>query len=261
MKVLIAGIHYFPNQFSRAVQNYGVEVVHMPKKDYFPTDCEAVILCKAQMGHDFFWAAKEAFSNRSVFIAHAGFSSIKERFEAFLKEKGKLKPFNPVVVADADEQPLVTTTTTEEQEPSVSAATRKNYERMDPEEMSRAKKIIHECINSSFSREEVLEMLKSEGIKKPGLPMSVAWISGIANLSGWHFQKKKRGTKKPAYVPQVLARAAAAAGPSASSNEMTTLKKILASQSLTPEKKIKLLELLSSEGINPEVLSMVLSLI
>lgn len=83
MRILLAGMNYMPNQFTRNIEALGCEVIHTSgDPGAFPRWCDAVVIAKCQ---DKFWAVKNDYlkQKKQVFIAD-NFSSIRERFEKYV---------------------------------------------------------------------------------------------------------------------------------------------------------------------------------
>ncbi len=85
-RVLLVGGHTEDTQFNRRIKELGCEVYWSDgnKGRSFPMFCDALVCAKFQISHNGFWAAKEAYKNRPTFIADHSWSTIKERFEAFV---------------------------------------------------------------------------------------------------------------------------------------------------------------------------------
>lgn len=89
MKILLAGMQYLPNQFSRAIEKLGCEVVHTNgDPGAFPRWCDAAVIAKTQIGHRKYLDVKNDYSTQGkvVFVCDHSFSTIKERFEEFVAE-------------------------------------------------------------------------------------------------------------------------------------------------------------------------------
>lgn len=93
MRILLAGMHYVPNQFTRGIQNLGCVWKHWHgERGNLPTDCDAVVIARCQIGHTPFWQAKEAYleMKKPIFVSNHSFAEIAEPLTNWLKDVGHL---------------------------------------------------------------------------------------------------------------------------------------------------------------------------
>lgn len=94
MKILLAGMSYIPNNFTRAIESYGCSYEHvsgLEGRDKVPENCDAAIVAQGFCSHALMWETKGVYgkAGKPVFYAKgSGFSEIKDAFEAHLKQKG-----------------------------------------------------------------------------------------------------------------------------------------------------------------------------
>lgn len=101
MKVLIAGMHYTPNQFTRGAHNLGLQWVHFKGKqprEHLPKDCNAAIIARCQISHGDFYRVKEEYlaMKKPIFVAVQSFSEIAEPMQEWLKKVGHLNELGVV---------------------------------------------------------------------------------------------------------------------------------------------------------------------
>lgn len=105
IRILVSGIDYVPNQFTRAIESYGCEALHSkgdPNGNY-PRFCDGAIIVKSYTSHQRYWTLKDDYKGQGkpIWLAAGGFSEIKEKFETFLMEKrGFLKPPETVLAGE-----------------------------------------------------------------------------------------------------------------------------------------------------------------
>lgn len=95
MKILLAGMHTTPNQFTRGIQNFGCHWVHWhgsSTREEMPTNCDAVVIAKCQISHAAFWKAKDAYlgMKKPMFISSHSFAEISSTLQQWLKDVGHL---------------------------------------------------------------------------------------------------------------------------------------------------------------------------
>lgn len=103
MKILIAGLKYAPNQFTRALQQYKIQWVHIPGGErgstpHVPVNCDAAIIARAQIGYPLIKEVKERYlaAGKPVFVSDTGFAPIAIQFEQWLKDQGYMTDFGLV---------------------------------------------------------------------------------------------------------------------------------------------------------------------
>lgn len=97
IRILVAGINYQPNQFSRELEKYGCVPIHVngDPNGQFPHFCDAAIVVSSYSSHARYWAVKDVYKKdgKRCFLTGTGFSQIREDFENFLKERrGFVRP-------------------------------------------------------------------------------------------------------------------------------------------------------------------------
>ncbi len=174
MKILLAGMNNYPNQFSRSIERYGCEVVHISGDagGTIPI-CHAAIISKGHISHTKFDQVKERYKSvgKPYFIVDQSFSVIKERFEAFLNQ---YKHLPKTAMAQAFVQAQTPTPPIEEQD--------MHKKRMvhTKDVVEKIHKIVKDCYQANMTPIETVEMLASEGLKKAsGEPFKNQDISGL----------------------------------------------------------------------------------
>lgn len=186
MRVLVAGLKFEDNQFTRALRKqYGVDPMWTdPDSRSFPKNADLVIAVTAQLARSKLQAVREAYEGKPVFIANQGFSEIKEQFDNFLYEKGKAEeasamrnrpqlefrprqfprkdPFNPAFQAlQVETKPAVVI-----QKPDVVVDESNANLKNPPEVMEKVYAVVSDCVKANMSARDTVEMLAAEGLAK-----------------------------------------------------------------------------------------------
>lgn len=286
MTILIAGMNYFPNQFSRKIENYGCDVEECSgdPDGGIPTWPDAAIICKSHISHTKFDRVKQAFINagKPVFIADHSFSTIKERVEAFLKEKGVLKP-PPMKNMSYHEQfqalqSNIVRRPHGTKETIMSQAFKQAQSPPQPTpENDMAKRAVHthdisakvntivkECYEADMSNFDTIKMLESEGLRKAsGESYSSSDISGIKyklGLKAKHIHHKESiistsTTPAPTAKSPMVQAALNDARPARKFKAATQLEligKVMASKNLDSSRKLHLVEQIQTGVITAE---------
>lgn len=176
MRVLLAGMKLAQNQFSRAIEKYGCEVVHTnPDPGGFPVNCDAVVVAKCHLSHQKFWDVREAYKDKPIFYAVNGFSEIKEAFEMYVNQQNVvvrkagsqdiIRPQQPKRPAEPFNQPKVVQEKLEAEDETVSRRISPKSEE-GRQHTKRIRKIVQECLDANMSNSEIADMLHAEGLYK-----------------------------------------------------------------------------------------------
>ncbi len=273
MKVLLAGMNYLPNQFSRAIEKYGCECIHTSgDPGDFPINCDIAVIAKGHISHAKHTAVKDGYKNlgKPFLIASNGFSEIKERFEELLamkdlksatstsfgtrsppprsdtaiaeafKRASRMKSFASAVEAIVDDKEAVTKYVEASHAELISpiekedpVAKKKPQSRLAEEKRAEVKKIVRECLESEMDYQDTLEMLAAHG---------------LARADGKPFKIGDIGNYRTQVSKEIAAEkkspkkhAAPAKVPDAVGKQMEMISKVMESKMIGAEYKLKLI--------------------
>lgn len=193
-RVLLAGMHTIPNQFTRALEAIGVRVEWFGGEDgntrrSFPRFCEAVVIAKCQLSHKYFWEIKEAYGtqHKPVFIADHSYSTIRSAVEQWVAEWKRTQ--SPGTVLEqallAAAAPAATSEVPEPvpvpvPEPEVLVSGKSQYA---PDVKAKLHRVITECTQAKMDMPATLEMLRLEGLTlSDGRPIKAMHVYGIRSI-------------------------------------------------------------------------------
>lgn len=235
MRILLAGMNHFPNQFSRALDKYGIEVVHISgdSSGHIPSDCAAVVIGTCQASHTKYGQVKDYYKRlgRPVFVSYQSFSPIKERFETFLKTEGFMER---IVRRAAGGETVMSQAFKQAKEPKRA---------VHPHEIvNKIYTIVRECFEAGMDLTQTVEMLKAEGYKKAsGEEYVNADVSFIRNSLGLKARSRKVLPTTPKPVKP----------PASGDIKLTLISKVLDS-ALPGDRKLDLLERINRGEITKE---------
>jgi hypothetical protein len=176
MKVLLSGIQYYPNQFSRQIESYGLECIHQngDPGQFLPTDVHAVVIATSQTSHQKMWDVKDHAKRLNVplFISYTGFSQIKEQFEKWLVEANGIASRKSATTPNSAMAHAFKLATTPPPPTPQLATPQVNKMKLDPSDPSSrrayanaARDLMLKGHNEGFSARQIKHLLINEGFK------------------------------------------------------------------------------------------------
>ncbi len=215
LRILLAGMNYAPNQFTRNIEKLGCEVVSTSgDPGSFPKWCDAAIIAKCQCSHQKYWDVKNAYlqAKKPVFTAE-NFSSIGESVTEFVRKKKEemagrtvlgraftaaakdIKPVLDRVISDPP-KPLILPEPKEEIVMAKKTISEFRELRYDPAVKAKILKEIDEAHAAGFSARETAELLKQHGFKQADGIKDINDIL-VANFRAVIKKKKEREGQTP----------------------------------------------------------------
>jgi hypothetical protein len=236
-------MNYMPNQYSRAIEDYDCEVVHIggDPDAKIPMDCDAAIIAISHSSHGLFYRVKDQYkaAGKPTFASQTGFSKIKSEFEQFLTIRNyhaKTKEPKLNVIKDAFAQAKTVSAPAQIVLP---AQAKNNYATNGNGKMT-AKAVIAECVEADLSTVEILEMLKSHGLtRQDGRPFDRSYVHSA------RYQLKQKGM--PVHKHSTTGTGSGAPKPKAlvigaANSQLELIGKVLAANNLSTERKMRLVE-------------------
>lgn len=231
-KVLLAGMHFENNNFTRQLRNMGCQVfwwsASNPRRA-MPAFCDAVLIAKCQISHEAHKLAKDTYISRGkpVFIADHSFSTVRERISNWLtyyqpvlsNDGGFQSPLvlkagtNQVLPNKVLDQEVVSTLflNTNQKETSMSAVephrgrikgqANPKYSKDERKKFRRRLKEL--LLDGMLNRDELCAQLTKDGFKAPGgLPLTRQTVQSQCNHMG-RIARVHRSPKQQRVVEQV----------------------------------------------------------
>jgi hypothetical protein len=254
IRVLIAGVAYKPNQFTRAVERYGCEAVHISGDTdaNFPRFCDAAICVSSYMSHQHYWQVKQSYkeAGKPVWLTGVGFSQIQEHFEKFLKDKrGYVMPPEKMVVGQL-KVPAAWLPDKEKEIKTVEQVRDNNRGKLyDRETRLKIYSIIQKGATSGRTLREIANDLNNAGLRKV---TGGEWLfQDVTNMKRTMLGKNKKGYDKenpapPMGRPKAIAAAATVTPPEKPKIDgMSLIQQISICKTLEPAQKIELIQRVS----------------
>jgi hypothetical protein len=216
LSILVVGIDYAPNQFTRRVEKYGCKAVHIDGgklnggREGFPLFCDAVIMVSSNMSHQRYHSVKEGYKARQkpIWLVGHSFSQIQHKFEEWLKiSRGFVYPPKATLADVMPEEVLEIKPVIESKEENVTVtrgAPPRERRVFSDEERRLIDSVIMDCQDKGIRGDAMADELNRRGPKKlSGTPWNrIDIYARVAALDRKARKEKLKAKAEQALVPK-----------------------------------------------------------